>query len=116
RHFASRRALDISGLGSQLIDQLVDGGLVDTPDQLFNLQADTLATLPRMGERSAARLVAAIDHSRNTTLARFLFGLGIREVGETTAGLLARHFGGLDALMTADEESLQAVAGVGPAM
>lgn len=116
RHFASRRALDIDGLGSQLIEHLVGQGLITTPDQIFALDAGTLAGLPRMGSKSAENLVAAIDRARATTLPRFLHGLGIPEVGEATATLLADHFGTLEALMAADEEGLQQVPGIGPAM
>ena len=113
-HFAARRAMDIEGLGDKLVDQLVDAGLVHSPADLFGLTVETLAGLDRMGEKSAQNLVAAIDKSRQTTLARFVFALGIRNVGEATARDLARHFGGLDALMAADQAALQAVPDVGP--
>jgi DNA ligase (NAD+) len=113
-HFASRRAMDIEGLGERLVDQLVDQGLVETPADLYRLDARTLAGLERMGERSAANLISAIDKSRNTTLARFVYALGIRNVGESTARDLARHFGSLDALMEADEAALRQVSEVGP--
>ena len=113
-HFASRRAMDIEGLGDKLVEQLVDQGIVKTPADLYRLEQATLAGLERMGEKSAANLVAAIGKSRNTTLARFIFALGVRNVGEATARDLARHFGGLDALMQAEEETLQQVAEVGP--
>jgi DNA ligase (NAD+) len=113
-HFASRRALDIDGLGEKLVDQLVDHNVVETPADLYRLDLKTLANLERMGEKSAANLLAAIDKSRNTTLARFIFALGIRNVGEATARDLSRHFGGLDALMETDEATLQAVPDVGP--
>ena len=113
-HFAQRRALDIEGLGDKTVDQLVDGGFVKTLPDLFRLGVDDLAGLDRMGEKSAARLVAGLEASRQTTLARFLYGLGIRNVGETTAKDLARHFGQLDALMAASVEALQAVGDVGP--
>lgn len=113
-HFASRRAMDIEGLGDRLVEQLVDQGIVKTPADLYRLEQTTLAGLERMGEKSAANLVAAIGKSRNTTLARFIFALGVRNVGEATARDLARHFGGLDALMRANEETLQQVAEVGP--
>ena len=113
-HFASRRALDIEGLGEKLVDQLVDGGLVRSPADLFRLDAGTLAGLPRMAEKSAANVVAAIDRARRTTLARFVYALGIRHVGESTARDLANHFGSLQALMDADEEALLAVPDVGP--
>jgi len=113
-HFAARRAMDIEGLGDKLVDQLVDAGLVHTPAAPRNGAAETLAGLERMGEKSAQNLVAAIDASRQTTLARFVFALGIRNVGEATARDLARHFGGLDALLAADAAALQAVPDVGP--
>ncbi len=114
RHFASRRALNIEGLGEKLVEQLVDTGLVHTPADLFSLSVAQLAGLERMGDKSAQNLVNSIDHARNTTLARFLYALGIRDVGETTAGVLARHFGTLEALMAADETALMQVADVGP--
>jgi len=114
KHFASRRAMDIDGLGEKLVDQLVDRGLVRDASDLYGLDAGTLAGLERMGEKSAANLVAAIDHSRQTTLARFLHALGIREVGEATAQALAGHFGDLDPLMEADPETLTQVPDVGP--
>ena len=101
RHFAQRRAMDIEGLGDKLIDQLVDGGQIRTPADLYRLDVDTLAGLDRMGEKSAENLMAAIAASRGRSLARFLFALGIRHVGEETAKALARHFGSLDALLTA---------------
>jgi DNA ligase (NAD+) len=113
-HFASRRALDIEGLGEKLVDQLVDHGIVKTPADLYRLDLTTLAKLERMGEKSAANLLAAIDKSRKTTLERFVYALGIRNVGEATARDLARHFGALEALMEADEAALQAVPDVGP--
>ena len=113
-HFASRRAMDIDGLGDKLVEQLVDQGIVKTPADLYRLEPATLAGLERMGEKSAANLVAAVRNSRNTTLARFIFALGIRNVGEATARDLARHFGGLDALARAGEDTLQQVAEVGP--
>ena len=114
RHFASRRAMDIDGLGERLIDLLVDQGWVHTPADLYRLEAAQLASLPRMGERSADKLVAAISASRQTTLARFIFALGIRNVGERTAQDLARRLGSLDALMAADAERLAQVPDVGP--
>jgi DNA ligase (NAD+) len=114
RHFASRGAMNIEGLGPKIIDQLVDAGTVRTPGDLYRLSAEALAALDRMGEKSAAKLVAAIDASRTTTLARFLCAVGIREVGEATAQALAAHFGDLDALMHASIEDLQQVPDVGP--
>lgn len=113
-HFASRNAMDIDGLGSRIIDQLVDNALVGDPADLYRLDVDTLARLDRMGEKSAANLVSAIDASRKVSLGRLLFALGIREVGEVSAGALARHFRDLDALMDADVESLEAIRDVGP--
>lgn len=114
KHFASRRAMDIEGLGDKLVEQLVDAGLVDHVDGLYRLTAEQLAGLERMGEKSAQNLVAALEKSKHTQLARFIFALGIREVGEATARALASHFGGLDALMAADEEALMQVPDVGP--
>ncbi|TVR64981.1 MAG: NAD-dependent DNA ligase LigA, partial [Candidatus Competibacteraceae bacterium] len=114
RHFASRRALDIEGLGDKLVEQLVERDWVRNPADLFALDATTLAELERMGTKSAAKLVAALERGKTTTLARFLYALGIREVGEATALALAEHFGGLEALMAADEETLRQVPDVGP--
>jgi len=113
-HFAGRRAMDIEGLGEKLADQLVDGVVVHTPADLYRLDAAQLAALERMAEKSAANVLAAIDRSRTTTLARFIYALGIRHVGETTAKDLARYFGGLDALMAAGEAELHEVPDVGP--
>lgn len=113
KHFASRRALDIDGLGDKLIEQLIEQDLVKTPADLYTLDAEQLAALPRMGEKSASNLLSAIDHSRKTTLARFIHALGIREVGETLATVLATHFGALEPLMAADEDALIGVDGVG---
>lgn len=113
-HFAGRRAMDIEGLGERLVEQLVDAGLVHSPADLYGLDQPTLAELERMGEKSAANLSAAIARSRGTTLARFIYALGIRNVGEATARDLARHFGHLEALMAAGEEALQEVSDVGP--
>jgi DNA ligase (NAD+) len=115
-HFASRRAVDIEGLGDKLVDQLVDAGLVRTPADVFKLGTAELAALERMAEKSAANVVAAIEKSKATTLARFVFGLGIRHVGEATAKDLARHFGGLDALLDADVPMLLEVRDVGPVL
>jgi DNA ligase (NAD+) len=113
-HFASRRAMDVDGLGEKVIDQLVERGLVESPADLYALDADTLAGLDRMGEKSAANLVAAIERSRETTLPRLVYALGIRDVGEATALALANWFGELEPLMAADEEALMAVPDVGP--
>jgi DNA ligase (NAD+) len=115
-HFASRRAMDVEGLGEKLVDQLVDAGLVRTPADLYTLGVAKLAALDRMAEKSAGNVVAAIDRSKSTTLARFVFALGIRHVGEATAKELARHFGGLDALMAADVSTLATVRDVGPVL
>ena len=113
-HFASRRALDIEGLGEKLVDQLVDRQLVKHPADLYRLDAATLAGLERMGGKSAQNIVEAIARSKRTTLARLIYSLGIRNVGEATAKDLARHFGDLEALMSADAEALQRVPDVGP--
>ncbi|UCG73442.1 MAG: NAD-dependent DNA ligase LigA [Chromatiales bacterium] len=114
RHFASRRAMDIEGLGTKLIDQLVDQELVDTPADLYRLTQGQLAELERMAEKSAANLIAAIEKSGETTLPRFLFALGIREVGEATAATLASHMGTLEAIASASIEQLQELPDVGP--
>jgi DNA ligase (NAD+) len=113
-HFAGRRAMDIEGLGDKLVDQLVDGGLIRTLPDLYRLGVAKLAALERMADRSAANLAAALDASKDTTLARFLYGLGIRQVGESTAKDLAKHFGRLDAIMDASAEQLLQVRDVGP--
>ena len=113
-HFAGRRALDIEGLGDKLVDQLVDAGLVRTLPDLYALDAARLAGLDRMAEKSAQNLVDGLQRSKQTTLARFLYGLGIRHVGETTAKDLARHFGALDRLLAASPEQLLDVPDVGP--
>jgi DNA ligase (NAD+) len=114
RHFASRLALDIDGLGDKLIDQFVEAALVREPADLFRLTREQLAGLERMAEKSADKLAGAIERSKTTTLPRFIYALGIREVGEATAQNLARHFGSLDALMAATAEDLEAVADIGP--
>ena len=114
RHFAGRRAMNIDGLGDAVIAQLIERDLVQGPADLYTLDWQSLAQLDRMGEKSARNLVAAIDHSRATTLPRFLFGLGIPEVGEATAAGLARHFGTLDAVMAADAAQLEETPDVGP--
>ncbi len=115
-HFASRRAMDIEGLGDKLVDQLVDAGIVHSPAGLYKLGLAQLAALERMAEKSAANIVAAIDKSRDTTLARFIFALGIRHVGEASARDLAAHFGALDALLAASEADLLQVNDVGPVL
>ncbi len=113
-HFAGRRAMDIEGLGDKLVDQLVDGGLIRTLPELYTLGLAKLAALDRMAEKSAAKLVAALEKSKHTTLARFLYALGIRQVGEATAKDLAKHFGALDRVMDASVEQLLEVNDVGP--
>jgi len=113
-HFASRRAMDIEGLGEKLTEQLVENGTVKTPADIYALDPATLAGLERMGEKSAINVVRAIERSRNTTLARFIFALGIRNVGESTARDLARAFGDMKTLMSASEDRLQQVRDVGP--
>ncbi len=114
RHFASRRAMDIEGLGTKLIDQLVDGDLIHNPADLYELEESELAALDRMGEKSARNLVEAIAKSKDTSLTRFLYALGIREVGEVTAKSLAQYFGDLEPLRRANAEELQTVPDVGP--
>jgi DNA ligase (NAD+) len=114
RHFAARRAMDIDGLGPKVIDQLVDQGIVNTPADLYHLKLDALTDLERMGEKSAEKLIRAIERSKRTTLDRFLFALGIREVGESTAQALATHFGDLPPIAKATEADLEEVPDVGP--
>lgn len=113
-HFAQRKAVDIEGLGDKLVEQMVDANLVRTPADIYRLGLQALAGLERMAEKSAANLVAAIEKSKKTTLPRFLFGMGIRHVGEATARDLANHFGGMDAIMAADQAALLEVPDVGP--
>jgi DNA ligase (NAD+) len=113
-HFAQRRAVEVDGLGDKLVDQLVDAGVVNTLPDLYRLGLTALAALDRMADKSAQNLLEALQKSKQTTLPRFLFGLGIRHVGEATAKALARHFGQLDAIMDAPEEMLLLVADVGP--
>src|SRR5262249_28110651 len=115
-HFASRRALDIEGLGEKLVEQLVEGDMVQTLADVYSLDVAAIAALERMADKSAANVFAAIDKSRKTTLERFIYALGIRHVGETTAKDLARHFGSLDALMSADETALLEAPDVGPVL
>jgi DNA ligase (NAD+) len=114
KHFASRKAMDIDGLGDKLVEQLVDEKRIQSVADLYTLDWQSIATLDRMGEKSARNLVAALEASKQTTLERFLFALGIREVGEATARSLTRHFGNLPAVMSASEEQLQQVDDVGP--
>ena len=113
KHFASRKALDIDGLGDKLIEQLVDAGLLKTPVDIFNLTFPALIQLERMGDKSAANLLQAIHNAKQTTLPKFLYALGIREVGETTAANLALHFQTLEAIQNASLDDLQAVQDVG---
>jgi DNA ligase (NAD+) len=113
-HFAGRRAMDIEGLGDKLVDQLVDAGLIRTLPELYTLGVAKLTALERMGEKSAMNLVANLEASKDATLPRFLFALGIRHVGEATAKALARHFGSLDRIMDAPEAELEQVDDVGP--
>jgi DNA ligase (NAD+) len=114
RHFASRRAMDIEGLGDKLVEQLVERDSVKSPADLYTLTAEQLADLERMGDKSAANLVQAIQKSRDTTLQRFLFALGIRDVGEATALALAQHFGKLEKLLDATADQIQQVPDIGP--
>ncbi|MBP9129608.1 MAG: NAD-dependent DNA ligase LigA [Steroidobacteraceae bacterium] len=114
RHFASRRALDVDGLGERLVEQLIESGRVATPADLYTLTVDEIAELERMGPRSAANLIAALEQSKQSTLPRFLYALGIRDVGESTALALAGHFGDLDPLQAATLEEIQQVHDVGP--
>jgi DNA ligase (NAD+) len=113
-HFAGRRAMDIEGLGDKLVEQLVDENIIRSLPDLYRLDMATLAALERMAEKSAQNIVAALETSKHTTLNRFLFALGIRHVGETTAKDLARYFGNLNAIMQADNEHLLLVPDVGP--
>ena len=114
RHFASRLALDIDGLGDKLIEQLVDTGLISNAADLFALSVETLSNLERMAEKSARNLISALQSSKQTTLSKFIYALGIREVGEATALALANHFGGLNALKQAKADELEDVPDVGP--
>ncbi|WP_300715384.1 NAD-dependent DNA ligase LigA, partial [Hydrogenophaga sp.] len=113
-HFAQRRAVEIEGLGDKLVEQLVDAGVVKTLPDLYRLGLVSLLALDRMAEKSAQNILAALEKSKRTTLPRFLFGLGIRHVGEATAKELARHFGQLDRIMDASVEALSEVSDVGP--
>lgn len=113
-HFASRKAMDIDGLGKKLISQLLDKKLISTVADLYGLTVEQLSKLEQMGEKSAQNLIDALEQSKRTTLTRFLYALGIREVGEVTANLLARHLGSLEAIAQADEERLQAIPDIGP--
>jgi len=113
-HFASRRAMNIEGLGERLVDQLVDRDVIRTPADLYKLTQEQFADLERMGDKSAANLVAELERSRKTTLERLIYALGIRNVGESTARDLARHFGDLEPLARASEEELLQVLDIGP--
>jgi DNA ligase (NAD+) len=113
-HFVSRRAMDIEGLGEQLVEQLVDRGLVTTPADFYKLGLVMLSELDRMAQKSAQNLLDALEKSKSTTLARFIYALGIRHVGESTAKSLAKYFGNLDALLEASEEQILAVDDIGP--
>ena len=114
KHFASRKAMNIEGLGDKLIEQLVDENIIHHVDGLYKLELQTLANLDRMGEKSASNIIEAIEKSKSTTLSKFLYALGIREVGESTANILANHFGSLEAFSSATEEQLLEVQDVGP--
>ncbi len=114
KHFASRKAMDIDGFGDKLAEQLVEAGLVETVADIYKLTVDQLAALERMGEKSAQNVINAIDKSRHTELSRFIYALGIREVGEATAANLALAFRSMDALMQADEDALEQVPDIGP--
>ncbi|NBQ68727.1 MAG: NAD-dependent DNA ligase LigA, partial [Nitrosomonadaceae bacterium] len=113
-HFASRRALDIEGLGDKLVDQMVDHAIIHTPADLYKLGLTALASLERMAEKSAGNILRAIEKSKHTTLARFIYALGIRNVGEATAKDLAKYLGSLDRLIEADSERLQQIPDIGP--
>lgn len=113
KHFVSRRAMDVDGMGDKIIDQLVEKEYVQTPADLYQLSAGKLTGLDRMGPKSAQKLIDALEKSKQTTLARFIYALGIREVGEATAANLAAHYATLDAVMAADEESLKTVQDIG---
>ena len=113
-HFAQRRAVEVEGLGDKLVEQLVDGKHIETLPDLYRLNVEKLASLERMADKSAQNIIAALEKSKHTSLPRFLFGLGIRHVGESTAKELARHFGTLDAIMSASIDALLQVADIGP--
>jgi len=114
KHYASRKAMDIEGLGDKLVEQMVEQGLIDSVADLYELTLEQVAGLERMAEKSAQNLLEALEKSKQTTLARFVYALGIREVGESTAESLAAYFGAIEALMNADIETLQQVEDVGP--
>jgi len=114
RHFASRRAMDIDGLGDKLVEQLIDTDLVIKLVDLYRLTVEQLASLERMGKKSAQNIIAALEKSKSTTLARFIYAIGIREVGESTANTLAKHFGTIEALIAANKQELQNIPDIGP--
>ncbi len=114
KHFASRRAMDIDGLGDKLVEQLIDKGLVKKLVDLYNLTNEQLASLERMGKKSAQNIIAALEKSKSTTLARFIYAIGIREVGESTANTLAKHFGSIEALIATNKQELQNIQDIGP--
>lgn len=113
-HFAGRRAMDVDGLGEKIVDQLLAAGLVHSPADLYKLTVQQFADLERMAEKSAKNLVEALEKSKKTTLSRFLYALGIRDVGEATAAAIANHFGSIEALQDASDEAIQEVPDVGP--
>jgi DNA ligase (NAD+) len=114
KHFNSRRAMDVDGMGDKLVDQLVDKGLIHDAADMYSLDKEQLAGLERMADKSAQNILDALEKSKSTTLARFIYALGIRDVGEATAQALATHFGDFQGLMKADEETLQQISDVGP--
>ena len=114
KHYASRKAMDIEGLGDKLVEQMVEQGMIESVADLYHLKLEQVAGLERMAEKSAQNLLQALEQTRTTSLARFIYALGIREVGEATAEALAGHFGNLEVMMDADVESLQQVEDVGP--
>lgn len=114
KHFASRRAMNIDGLGDKLVEQFFESGLIRHVDDLYRLSVEQIAALERMGEKSAENIIAALNASKNTTLERFIYGLGIRDAGESTTKALARYFGSLEALQAANEETLKLIPDIGP--
>lgn len=114
KHFASRRAMNIDGLGDKLVEQFFEAGLIRHVDDLYRLSIEQIAALERMGEKSAENIIAALNASKNTTLERFIYGLGIRDAGESTTKALARYFGSLEALQAANEETLKLIPDIGP--
>jgi DNA ligase (NAD+) len=113
KHFASRKALNIDGLGDKMVEQLFDAGLIRHVDDLYSLDVNAVAALERMGDKSATNLIAALEKSKATTLERFIYALGIRNAGEGTAKGLARHFGALETIQAANEETLKLVPDIG---